>query len=117
MCGFSQNIPYEEIAAPSNLRIIPALDNIKKGIKISNEKSEFNSGDIKTQELNSDLLYAIRLKLSNKYQITDIETNNTIVVESITDWCAERNFSVSSARWAASYQTTPFKKQYIIEKL
>jgi hypothetical protein len=117
MCGFSQNIPYEEIAAPSNLRIIPALDNIKKGIKISNEKSEFNSGDIKTQELNSNLLYAIRLKLSNKYQITDIETNNIIVVESITNWCAEHNFSVSSARWASSYQKTPFKKRYIIEKL
>ena len=117
MCGFLQNTPHEEIAAPSNLRIIPALDNIKKGIKVSNEKSEFDPSDIKTQELNSDLLYAIRLKLSNKYQITDIETDKTIVVESITDWCAEYNFSVSSARWAASYQTTPFKKRYITKKL
>lgn len=117
MCGFLQNIPIEEIASPSNLRIIPASDNIKKGINITNGKSEFNPNDIKTKELNSDLLYAIRLKLSNKYQITDIITNVTSVVESITDWCAEHNFSVSSARWAASYQTTPFKKRYIIKKL
>jgi hypothetical protein len=99
------------------LRIIPALDNIKKGIKVSNDKSEFNPSDIKTQELNSDLLYAIRLKLSNSYQITDIETGKTFVVESITDWCAEHNFSVSSARWASSYQKTPFKKRYKINKL
>jgi hypothetical protein len=117
LCGFSQNIPPEEIAAPSNLRIIPAIDNIKKGIKVSNDKSEFNLNDIKTQEINSNLLYFIRLKLSNKYQITDIETNKTILVESITDWCAEHNFSVSSVRWASNYQTTPFKKRYIIKKL
>ena len=117
MYGFLQNISPEEIAAPSNLRIIPALDNIKKGIKVSDEKSEFNSSDIKTQELNSDLLYAIRLKLSNKYQITDIVTGKTTIIESITDWCVEHGFSVSSARWAASYQTTPFKKRYIIKKV
>lgn len=117
MCGFSQKIPYEEIAAPSNLRIIPALDNTKKGIKVSNDKSEFDPSKIKTQELNSDLLYAIRLKLSNRYQITDIQTNKSFVVESITDWCAEHNFSVSSARWASNYQTNPYKKRYIIQKL
>lgn len=117
MCGFLQNIPPKEIAAPSNLRIISAPENIKKGIKVSNDKSKFNPGNIKTQELNSVMLDAIRLKLSNRYQITDIETDNSVVVESITDWCAEHNFSVSSVRWAANYQSTPFKKRYIIEKL
>lgn len=115
--GFLKNVPPEEIASPTNLRIIPAKDNIKKGIKLDNSRSEFNPDDIKTQELNSDLLRTIRLKMSNKYQITDIETDKTFVVNSIIDWCAEHNFSVSSARWASSYQLTPFKKRYIIKKL
>ena len=117
MCGFLQNISPEEIAAPSNLRIISALDNIKKGVKISNDKSEFDPNAIKTKELNSDLLNAIRLKLSNRYQITDIETDTVEIIDSIIEWCARHNFSVSSVRWAANYQITPFKKRYKIIKL
>jgi len=108
--GFLSNKLPEEIAHPSNLQIISAKENQSKGSKSYIDEYSKNKEykEIKNKKIE---------RVSKKYKIYDLVSNTEIIVNSITQWCKDKNFSVSSVRWAASYQSTPFKKRYIIEKI
>ena len=115
--GFLQGISPEVIASPENLRVIPAVDNQRKGVMSCNAVSSFDGDNIITKPLDLAAKQHIRLKRSNKYRVTDIETGLVTDINSISDWCSARGYSASSARWMASYSTAPFKGRYLIKKL
>lgn len=108
--GFLSDKLPEEIAHPSNLQIISAKENRSKGSKSYIDEYSKNKEYKEVQSRKSE-------RISNKYKIYDIVLNKELLINSITQWCKDNNFSVSSVRWAANYQSTPFKKQYIIEKI
>ena len=107
--GFLSKKSPEEIAHPSNLQVISSKENQIKGTKslISNHSYQKEYKEIK--KMKSE-------KLSDRYKIYDLILNKETIVNSITQWCEDNNLSVSSVRWAARYQTSPFKKRYIIKK-
>jgi len=117
MSGFIQNIPPEDIAAPQNLRVIPAVDNQRKGVISCDAISSFDENNVLTNPLDDLALYHKRIKQSNRYRITDLVTHETYDIPSITDWCSVNGYAVSSARWMANYSTAPFKGRYLIKKL
>lgn len=107
--GFLLNLSEEEIAHPSNLQIISALENKRKGSRSDSNMTHINQDKITTVKR--------KRRSINRYEIIDLLENNKVIVDSITDWCDKNKLSVSSVRWAASYQTTPFKNRYLIKKL
>lgn len=112
--GFINNIPIEYIASPNNLRIISAIENRKKGVKsIIRPAAELDQ----SVSLDKNPYNHYRKNRSKKYQITDLQTNQTYIIESIIDWCRGNEFSPNSVRWAASYNKGPFKDRYIFKQL
>jgi hypothetical protein len=115
--GFTNNLLAEQIADPSNLRIISAQDNRSKNVYSCDAVSSFDPNHIKTKELGELALKEKRKKHSNVYQITDTHTGEVKIVDLLIDWCNERGYSVSSARWSANYTTSLFKDRYLIKKV
>ena len=115
--GFAGNLPVEEIASPSNLRIISAKENRQKNVFSCDSVSHFDPNNIRTVELGELAHKEVRKKLSNTYRITDLITGQVELVELLVDWCKERNLSVSSVRWNAGYGKLPFHNRWRVEKL
>jgi protein-arginine kinase activator protein McsA len=107
--GFLMHKTEEEISHPSNLRIIDARSNRQKGSQSINEPTKINPITLKTKKSKRHAI--------NSYIIKDIHLNTEFTVHSLSQWCKDNNLSVSSARWASTYQSTPWKKRYIIRKL
>ena len=117
MHGFIYGMPPEDIASPNNLRIIPAVDNRRKGVMLCDAISNFDEENIITTPLDQPAKQYIRLKRSNIYRITDLQTGQVSDIPSITDWCNSKGYVVSSARWMANYSKSPFRGRYLIKKL
>ena len=115
--GFINNIPAEQIADPKNLRIISAKENRSKNVYSCDAVSTFDANHIRTKELGEIAYENKRKKHSNTYEITDIQTDQVQKIELLVDWCKEHGYSVSSARWSASYSSVPFKGRYLIKKI
>ncbi len=115
--GFINSIPAETIAAPSNLRIISAKENMSKNVFHANVTSEFDPNNVKTAALSAKAYDAMRQKRSNVYEIIDLLTGNVSRINFLVDWCKENNVSVSSARWTATYSNRPLHNRYQIKKI
>lgn len=115
--GFANNIPAAQIADPSNLRIISAKDNRSKNVYTCDAVSSFDPNHIITKDLGEIAFKEKRKKHSNVYEITDTKTGEVKIVNLLIDWCKENGYSVSSARWSASYSNSLFMDRYSIKKI
>lgn len=116
--GYVSGLSVQEISHPKNLRIVPAKENISKGIKYSiSASSKFDEENIKTKELTQEILDLKRLSISNSYTVENLLSGEIEIVRCLTDWCKDNSFSISSARWACNYGKSPFKGIFKITKL
>lgn len=115
--GFVNNILPEQIAHPSNLRMISAAENRSKNVYSCDAVSYFDQNNIITRELGDRAHREKRKKHSNIYEITDTHTGEISTVNLLVDWCQQRGYSVSYARWTANYSDGLFKGRYKIRKI